>query len=60
MYANDEMRLCYGSKSDEICRKCEHWLRERCKKTNGRSKCPAWGVACGKFLKKADTGLTEL
>lgn len=54
MYVNDEMRLCYGTMNDEICRKCVNWSMEHCHKSNGRKKCPAWGTACGKFEKKPD------
>lgn len=49
MYANEEMCRCYGKTPGQLCRMCLSWKREYCKRTNRKKKCPAWGVACGKF-----------
>lgn len=55
MYANEEMRRCYGGNDDRLCRMCQSWKLGRCTKTNAKSQCPAWGLACGKFHERDST-----
>jgi DNA-binding cell septation regulator SpoVG len=52
MYANDEMRRCYGKNDERLCRMCQSWKSSRCTETNEKSQCPSWGLACGKFLER--------
>jgi hypothetical protein len=52
MEANEEMCRCYGTNSDVLCRMCQHWLKEKCDLTNGKKRCPPWGIACKKFINK--------
>lgn len=49
MEAAEEMRRCYGITPGKTCRMCANWHMERCEKTTGRSKCPPYELACGKF-----------
>lgn len=49
MYANEEMRRCYGTKDEKLCRMCRSWETSHCSETNEKCQCPAWGLACGKF-----------
>ena len=55
MYANKGMRLCYGKAPGKLCRMCQSWKCEYCKKTNRKKKCPAWGATCMKFQENEST-----
>ena len=54
MNANEEMCRCYGVTQGKLCRMCVDWQKEHCGKTKSRAKCPAWGIACGKFRENKD------
>ena len=57
MDANEEMRKAYGDNRSKLCRECQNWNKEKCSKTNGRYKCPAWATACKKFKPKSAVGI---